>query len=132
MASITDISIFARTLVTALGLGLAIDYSLLLVARFREERSHGRTVESAMSRTMQTAGRTVVFSAATVGSSLLGLLVFPVVYLRSFAFAGVAVVSMAALASIAGRATGARPLWGDTMGTAASAEETFWGRQADR
>ena len=56
VASITDISIFARTLVTALGLGLAIDYSLLLVARFREERSHGRSVESAMSRTMHSTG----------------------------------------------------------------------------
>jgi len=131
VASITDVSIFARTLVTALGLGLAIDYSLLLVARFREERSHGRSVESAMSRTMQTAGRTVVFSAATVGSSLLGLLVFPVVYLRSFAFAGVAVVTMAALASL----LVVPPVlvrWGEKMGSAASADETFWGRQAER
>ncbi|MDH3678626.1 MAG: MMPL family transporter, partial [Acidimicrobiia bacterium] len=76
VVQLTDISIFARTLVTALGLGLAIDYSLLMVARFREERGAGRSVELATSRTLQTAGRTVVYSAATVGSSLIGLLVF--------------------------------------------------------
>jgi RND superfamily putative drug exporter len=126
-----DISIFARTLVTALGLGLSIDYSLLLVARFREERGAGRDVEQAVNRTMQTAGRTVVFSAAAVGSSLLGLLVFPVVYLRSFAFAGVAVVSTAALATL----LVVPPMlirFGDGMGVATPTEASFWGRQAGR
>ncbi|MGI9613995.1 MAG: MMPL family transporter [Acidimicrobiales bacterium] len=127
----TDVSIFARTLVTALGLGLAIDYSLLMVARFREERGADRSVELAVSRTLQTAGRTVVFSAATVGSSLLGLLVFPVVYLRSFAIAGVAVVSTAALAAL----LVVPPLlvrFGERMGSTAPTVDSFWGRQAGR
>lgn len=127
----TDISVFARTLVTALGLGLAIDYSLLIVARFREERGADRSVELAVSRTLQTAGRTVVFSAATVGSSLIGLLVFPVVYLRSFAFAGVAVVTTAALAAL----LLVPPLlmkFGAKMGAAPATPNSFWGRQAGR
>jgi len=127
----TEISIFARTLVTALGLGLAIDYSLLMVARFREERGADRSVELAVRRTLQTAGRTVVFSAATVGSSLVGLLVFPVVYLRSFAFAGVAVVTTAALATL----LVVPPLlmkFGEKMGSSPANAESFWGRQAGR
>ena len=129
--AVTDISIFARTLVSALGLGLAIDYSLLMVARFREERGAGRDVGLAVSRTMQTAGRTVVFSAATVGSSLVGLLVFPVGYLRSFAIAGVAIVSTAALAAL----LVGPPLlirFGERMGTSVSTRNSFWGRQAAR
>ncbi|MEL7155979.1 MAG: MMPL family transporter [Actinomycetota bacterium] len=128
---VTDISIFARTLVTALGLGLAIDYSLLIVARFREERGAGRSVELAVRRTMQTAGRTVVFSAATVGSSLIGLLVFPVVYLRSFAIAGVAVVAAAAAAAL----IVVPPVlvrFGARMGSASATTDSFWGRQAAR
>ena len=60
----TDVSIFSINLVTALGLGLAIDYSLFIVSRFREERSHGRTVDDAVVRTVETAGRTVAFSAS--------------------------------------------------------------------
>ncbi len=127
----TDVSIFARTLVTALGLGLAIDYSLLLVARFREERGAGRPIELATSRTLQTAGRTVVFSAATVGSSLLGLLVFPVVYLRSFAIAGVAVVSTACLAAL----LVVPPLlvrFGEKLGSTSPTTDSSWGRQAGR
>lgn len=83
------VSVFALNLTTALGLGLAVDYSLLLVARFREERTAGHDVDRAVRRMLQTAGRTVVFSAATVALSMLALLVFPVAYLRSFAYAGV-------------------------------------------
>lgn len=132
----TEISIFARTLITALGLGLAIDYSLLMVARFRDERGkeqagQQRTVEEAVRRMVQTAGRTVLFSAATVASSLLGLLVFPVVYLRSFAFAGVAVVSMAALAALT-VVPPALIMFGERMGASRHATESFWGRQAGR
>ncbi len=126
-----DVSVFARTLVTALGLGLAIDYSLLLVARFREERGDGRPVDLAIRRTMQTAGRTVLYSAATVASSLVGLAVFPVVYLRSFAVAGVAVVSAAALAAL----VVVPPIlvrFGERMGSSSRSEDSFWGRQASR
>jgi RND superfamily putative drug exporter len=96
----TDVSVFALNLTTGLGLGLAIDYSLFVVSRYREELAHGVSVPVAVGRTMQTAGRTVAFSAATVMISLLALLIFPVSYLRSFAYAGVAVVALAALSSV--------------------------------
>ena len=106
----TDVSIFSINLVTALGLGLAIDYSLFIVSRFREElaarpRSHWapderRAVRAAVLRTVETAGRTVAVSALTVAVSLSALLVFPLYFLRSFAFAGVGVTLVAAAASV--------------------------------
>ena len=100
IGSITDVSIYAINLTTALGLGLAIDYSLFVVSRFREELRAGRTVEEAIVRTVQTAGKTVLISALTVAVSLSALLVFPLYFLRSFAYAGVAVVLLALLGSI--------------------------------
>ena len=100
VSRVTQVSIFALNLTTAMGLGLAIDYSLFVVSRFREELGRGRDVESAVVRTVETAGRTVVFSALTVAASLAALLVFPLAFLRSFAYAGIAVVGVAALASI--------------------------------
>jgi RND superfamily putative drug exporter len=100
LGSITDVSIFSINLTTALGLGLAIDYSLFVVSRFREELRKGRTVEAAVVRTVESAGRTVAFSALTVAVSLLALIVFPLYFLRSFAYAGVAVVLVAMVASI--------------------------------
>lgn len=100
IGSITDVSIYAINLTTALGLGLAIDYSLFVVSRFREELRTGSTVEEAVVRTMQTAGKTVLISALTVAVSLSALLVFPLYFLRSFAYAGVAVVLLALMGSI--------------------------------
>ena len=100
LAKVTTVSVFALNLTTALGLGLAIDYSLFIVSRYREELARGVSQLVAVGRTMQTAGRTVAFSAATVMISLLALALFPMPYLRSFAFAGVAVVGLAAVASI--------------------------------
>ena len=100
IGSITDVSIYAINLTTALGLGLAIDYSLFVVSRFREELRAGRTVEEAIVRTVQTAGKTVLISALTVAVSLSALLVFPLYFLRSFAYAGVAVVLLALMGSI--------------------------------
>jgi RND superfamily putative drug exporter len=97
---VTDVSIFALNLTTALGLGLAIDYSLFIVSRYREELGHGHGTEAALVRTMVTAGRTVAFSALTVAASLVALLVFPMAYLRSFAWAGVGVVLLAAAAAV--------------------------------
>ncbi|MGQ0837208.1 MMPL family transporter [Actinokineospora sp.] len=91
-----DVSVFAINLATALGLGLAIDYSLLIVSRFREELGKGLDTEAAVARTLQTAGRTVAFSAVTVAISLSALLIFPLYFLRSFAYAGIAVVAIAA------------------------------------
>ncbi len=100
LVSLTEVSVFALNLTTALGLGLAIDYSLFVVSRYREELANGASTNVAVGRTMQTAGRTVVFSAGTVMISLASLLLFPVTYLRSFAYAGVAVVFLAAVASV--------------------------------
>lgn len=97
---LTEVSVFALNVTTALGLGLAIDYALLVVSRFREELDSGHPPPEAVARTVQTAGRTVAFSAGTVAASLAALLVFPFAFLRSFAYAGVAVVVVAALASV--------------------------------
>lgn len=99
-ASFTQVSVFALNLTTAMGLGLAIDYSLFMVSRFREELAAGHEPPGALQRTMQTAGRTVAFSAFTVAISLAALLVFPLAFLRSFAYAGVGVVAMAAVGAI--------------------------------
>jgi RND superfamily putative drug exporter len=97
---VTDVSIFSINLVTALGLGLAIDYSLFVVSRFREELQNGRSVESAVVRTVETAGRTVAFSAMTVAISLSALLIFPLYFLRSFAYAGIGVILVAMYTSV--------------------------------
>src|SRR5919112_1965241 len=100
LASLTDVSLFAMNLTTALGLGLAIDYSLFLVARYREERRRGLAHEDAVVRSVETAGRTVLFSAATVAAALSALLLFPTVFLRSFAYAGIAVVVLSATGAL--------------------------------
>jgi RND superfamily putative drug exporter len=100
ITAFTDVSIFSINLVTAMGLGLAIDYSLFVVSRFREELGRGRSVEDAVVRTVETAGRTVAFSALTVAVSLSALLIFPLYFLRSFAYAGVGVILVAMFASI--------------------------------
>jgi RND superfamily putative drug exporter len=100
IAQVTDVSIFAINLVTALGLGLAIDYALLIVSRFREELDAGRSVDEATIRTVESAGRTVAFSGLTVAVSMAALMVFPLFFLRSFAYAGIGVLLVAMLASV--------------------------------
>ncbi|MGH9227461.1 MAG: MMPL family transporter [Acidimicrobiales bacterium] len=100
MAQVTDVSIYSINLTTALGLGLAIDYSLFIVSRFREELAAGRSSDDAVVRTVETAGRTVAFSALIVAASLSALLVFPLYFLRSFAYAGTAVVLSAAAGAL--------------------------------
>jgi putative drug exporter of the RND superfamily len=100
LGDLTDVSIYALNLTTALGLGLAIDYSLFIVSRYREELRAGHEPADALLATMTTAGRTVLFSAATVAVSLLALLVFPLYFLRSFGYAGIAVVALAALGAL--------------------------------
>jgi RND superfamily putative drug exporter len=97
---LTPVSIFSLNLTTALGLGLAIDYSLFIVSRFREELRAGLEPNAAVARTLHTAGRTVLFSAFTVAVSLAALLVFPLYFLRSFAYAGIAVVMVAAVGAV--------------------------------
>ncbi|WP_280342325.1 MMPL family transporter [Nocardia abscessus] len=96
----TDVSIYALNMTTAMGLALAIDSSLFIVSRFREELGHGLDPTAATIRSVQTAGRTVLFSALTVALSMAVLSVFDLYFLKSFAYAGVAVVAAAAAASI--------------------------------
>ncbi|MFJ4692087.1 MMPL family transporter [Streptomyces sp. NPDC088766] len=100
LTEFTDVSVFAMNLTTALGLGLAIDYALFIVRRFREELSGGADPTTAIGTTLRTAGRTVLFSALTVAVSLAAMLVFPQYFLRSFAYAGIAVVLLAAAAAL--------------------------------
>ncbi|WP_408993418.1 MMPL family transporter [Streptomyces sp. 1268] len=97
---VVQVSVFSVNITTALGLGLAIDYSLFIVTRYREELARGRTVHEAIAQSVRTAGRTVLFSALTVGVSLSAMLVFPMYHLRSFAYSGIAVVILAALGSV--------------------------------
>jgi RND superfamily putative drug exporter len=97
---VTDVSIFSINLTTALGIGLGIDYSLFIVSRFREEMRAGLAPHDAVVRTMETAGRTVLFSGITVAISLSALLVFPMYFLRSFAYAGIAVVALACFGAL--------------------------------
>ncbi|MBT2407660.1 MULTISPECIES: MMPL family transporter [unclassified Streptomyces] len=100
LTEFTDVSVFAQNLTTALGLGLAIDYALFIVRRFREELAAGRDPVGAIGATLRTAGRTVLFSALTVAVALSAMLFFPMYFLRSFAYAGVAVVLLAAAAAL--------------------------------
>ena len=96
----TDVSIFALNLTVAMGLALAIDYTLLIISRYRDEIADGAGGEEALIRTMATAGRTVLFSAMTVALSMVAMVLFPMYFLKSFAYAGVAVVAFAAAAAI--------------------------------
>ncbi|MEU6039377.1 MMPL family transporter [Actinomadura sp. NPDC047616] len=96
----TDVSIFAVNITTFLGLGLAIDYGLFVVGRFREELAAGRDTEEALARTMATAGRTVAVSGVTVAVSLAGLTLFPQMFLRSMGFGGVATVVVCMVAAL--------------------------------
>ena len=96
----TDVSIFALNLTTAMGLALAIDYTLLIISRYRDELADGADREVAVVRTVVTAGRTVLFSATTVALSMAVMVLFPMHFLKSFAYAGVAVVAFAAFAAV--------------------------------
>jgi uncharacterized membrane protein YdfJ with MMPL/SSD domain len=95
-----SLSIFAVNLVTGLGLGLAIDYSLLIVSRFREELTKGKDTTTAVRRTLETAGRTVLFSALTVAAALASLTVFPQRFLYSMGIGGILVALSAAVVSL--------------------------------
>ncbi|HZC92841.1 MAG TPA: MMPL family transporter [Mycobacterium sp.] len=100
IAFTTDVSIFALNLSTALGLALAIDYTLLIVSRFRDEIARGGTRDDALVVTMATAGRTVLFSATTVALSMVAMILFPMHFLKSFGYAGIATVSFTAIAAV--------------------------------
>ncbi len=96
----TPLSVSATNVATLLGLGLAIDYSLLIVNRYRDELAEGRTPVGAVATTLRTAGRTVAFSALTVAVSLAALLFFPLLAIRSMGYAGIVVAALAALVSL--------------------------------
>ncbi|MFE2321737.1 MMPL family transporter [Streptomyces sp. NPDC059441] len=100
MTYLTDVSVFSVNVVTILGLGLAIDYGLFMVGRFREEIARGLDVEDAVARTMATAGRTVAVSGVTVAVSLAGLLIFPMAFLRSMGLGGLSAVVVAMVAAL--------------------------------
>ena len=97
---VTGVSIFALNLITGMGLGLGIDYALLMVNRFREELHHGADVESAIVNTVKTAGKTVFYSGITVIITLASLTFFPLMFLKSFGYAGMAVVATAIAAAL--------------------------------
>ena len=97
---VTDVSNLAISLVTMLSAGLAIDYSLFVISRYREELAKGRDRPTAMGVTMATAGRTVMFSAVTVAMSMAGLLLFPQVFLKSIGLVGIAVIFVAMLITV--------------------------------
>ncbi|MFI6489514.1 MMPL family transporter [Streptomyces sp. NPDC050564] len=135
LGSLTNVSVFSINLTTALGLGLGIDYALLMISRFREHLAEGAEVPDALRHTVRTAGRTITFSAATVAAALAALLVFPQFFLRSFAYAGIGVVAIAAvsallvipalLAVLGHRINSGRLPWAQTV---RSAEAPLWAR----
>jgi RND superfamily putative drug exporter len=88
LAAVTDVSPLVEFLIVLIGLGVAIDYSLLIVTRWREERSHGAGGDEAIQKAMETAGRAVVFSGLTVAIGLLALIALPLAFLRSIGYAG--------------------------------------------
>lgn len=96
----TDVSIFALNLTTGLGLGLGIDYALLMVNRFREELQRGADRDTAIINTMKTAGRTVFFSGLVVMLTLISLIFFPLNFLKSMGYAGTIVVALAVIGAI--------------------------------
>jgi uncharacterized membrane protein YdfJ with MMPL/SSD domain len=137
------ISVFALNLVSALGLGLAIDYSLFVVSRFREELARG-PVRSAIGRTMETAGSTVLYSSVTVAAAMASLCVFPLPFLYSMGIAGVLtaliaggvsmIVLPAVLVVLGPRVNALAPAWmtrSRTRAGGAAAGEAFWGRLAN-
>jgi RND superfamily putative drug exporter len=100
VSHVADISAYSVNVVTMLGLGLAVDYSLLVISRFREERAAGLELPAAIERTLATAGRTVAFSGLTVAAALCGLLAFAEPFLRSLAWGGIGVVLVAMVAAV--------------------------------
>ncbi len=99
-ASFMDISVFAANIISLLGLGLAIDYSLLFVSRFRDEIAAGKDIPTSLEVTLRTAGESIFFSGCTVALSLLGMLVFPESFLRSMGLGGALATLVAMVSSL--------------------------------
>lgn len=101
LAQFHQVNIFSQSIITLLGLGLAIDYGLFMVSRFREELDRGLDTREAVAVTTTTAGKTVFFSALMVGVALSGLLMFPQAFLKSVAYGAISAVVLAAIISVA-------------------------------
>ncbi|HEY3140858.1 MAG TPA: MMPL family transporter [Acidimicrobiales bacterium] len=130
MSGFTDISLYAMNVTIMLGLGLGIDYGLLLVSRFREERGQGAVVPEAVRRTVGSAGRTVVFSACTVAVALAALLVFQDATIRSLGLAGITVV-LATMAAALTLLPAMLATFGHRLGfTTAGSDHGFFARLA--
>lgn len=132
LTEFTEVSTFAVNIASLLGLGMAIDYGLFLVTRFREERAHGRELTAAIERTCATAGRTVAFSALLLICAFAGTFVFPQAVLRSLGFGAIAAVALAAGLSLT-VLPAMLALFGHRIGKAAEKDRTerFWGRVVD-
>jgi RND superfamily putative drug exporter len=100
LTTVTDVSPIVQFLVALVGLGVAIDYSLLVVSRWREERTHGHSGDEAVQRAMETAGRAVVFSGITVAIGLLALIALPLPFLRSMGYGGMLIPLVSTLVAI--------------------------------
>ena len=136
LAKFHQVNVFSQSIITLLGLGLAIDYGLFMVSRFREELDKGRTVEDAVAETTTTAGKTVFFSALMIGVALSGLLMFPQAFLKSVAYGAIsavlfaAVISVAVLPALFGMLGRSIDKWSvrHTSRTAKRLEDTIWFR----
>jgi RND superfamily putative drug exporter len=100
LTELTDVSPIVQFLIALIGLGVSIDYSLIVVSRWREERSHGRSGDEAVQRAMETAGRAVVFSGITVAIGLLALIALPLPFLRSMGYGGMLIPLVSTLVAI--------------------------------
>ena len=100
LTELTAVSPIVQFLIALIGLGVAIDYSLLVVSRWREERSHGRSGDEAVQRAMESAGRAVVFSGITVGIGLLALIALPLPFLRSMGYGGMLIPLVSTVVAI--------------------------------
>ena len=100
LTELTSVSPIVQFLIALIGLGVSIDYSLIVVSRWREERSHGRSGDEAVQRAMETAGRAVVFSGITVAIGLLALVALPLPFLRSMGYGGMLIPLVSTLVAI--------------------------------
>jgi RND superfamily putative drug exporter len=100
LTELTSVSPIVQFLIALIGLGVAIDYSLIVVSRWREERSHGRSGDEAVQRAMETAGRAVVFSGITVAIGLFALIALPLPFLRSMGYGGMLIPLVSTLVAI--------------------------------
>src|SRR4051812_37001103 len=100
LTTITEVSPIVQFLVALIGLGVSIDYALIVVVRWREERAHGREGDEAIVRAMETAGRAVVFSGTTVAIGLLALVALPLPFLRSVGYGGLLIPLISVLVAL--------------------------------